>query len=108
MPGPIPSSYEREPHGPQARREKTETNHKHTRHHNKKDGCQVKGCKNEYRAKGYCATHYRMWKEGAFGKARYEKCSKEGCTKAMSKEGLCETHFNEKRGKAGAAAAPAS
>jgi len=77
----------------------------------KKDrACQVKGCKNEYRAKGYCDEHYREWKSGAFGKARYESCAKEGCSKPMVKEGLCETHWKEKRkpGEGAAAAAPAA
>jgi hypothetical protein len=90
---------------------KTEVSHKHAKHAGKaKKDCQVKGCKGEYRAKGYCDTHYRMWKTGAFGKSRYEACSKEGCNKEMSKEGLCATHFGEKRGKAApaGAAAPAA
>ena len=71
-----------------------EKNHKHARHHNKKGACQVKGCKEAYRAKGYCDTHYRMWKAGEFGKSRYEKCSKEGCTKAMSKESSSESKLS--------------
>lgn len=83
--------------------------HKHVKHTaRKKRECQVKGCKGEYRAKGYCDAHYRMWKNGEFGKARYQKCSKEGCTKAMSQEGLCQTHWAELRGKAAEAAAPAA
>lgn len=81
--------------------------HKHVRRVARKHECQVKGCKNAYRAKGYCDEHYRLWREGAFGKSRYQICSKEGCRKPMAKEGLCETHFAEKRGKGAEAAAPA-
>ena len=80
---------------------KTETNHKHLKHAGKgKKDCQVKGCKSDYRAKGYCAAHYKMWKDGEFGKARYESCTKEACNKAASREGLCVTHWKEKRAKA--------
>ena len=78
---------------------KTETNHKHVRHAGKKE-CQVKGCKNEYRAKGYCGTHYKMWKDGLFGKSRYESCSKEACNKVAAREGMCDAHWKEKRSKA--------
>ena len=87
---------------------KNEISHKHAKHAAKKRACQVKGCKNEYRAKGYCDEHYRMWRTGAFGGTRYQACSKEGCTKPTSKEGLCETHWAEKRGKGAAAEAPAA
>ena len=78
---------------------KTETNHKHVKHSGKKE-CQVKGCKVAYRAKGYCATHYQMWRNGEFGKSRYESCAKEACNKPTSREGLCVAHWKEKRAKA--------
>jgi chromosome segregation ATPase len=29
--------------------------------------CSVKGCKNAYRAKGYCGSHYQQWKRGTLG-----------------------------------------
>src|SRR5262245_32991093 len=89
---------------------KSTPDHKHVKHASRKRACQVKGCKNEYRAKGYCNEHYRVWRSGAWGKARYEACSKEACNKPMSKEGLCEAHWSEKRGKQApaAAAAPAA
>ena len=90
----------------------TATQHKHVKRtaRKKERACQVQGCKNEYRAKGYCDEHYREWKSGAFGRSRYESCAKEGCNKPMTKEGLCETHWKEKRkpGEGAAAAAPAA
>ena len=86
---------------------KTTTEHTHVKHASKKRACQVKGCKNEYRAKGYCDEHYKMWRKGAFGDARYQACFKEGCTKPTVREGLCQAHWNEKRGK-GAPAAEAA
>lgn len=90
-------------HKPDAK--KTEANHAHLRRQSKdKKACQVKGCKNAYRAKGYCSTHYTLWRKGEFGKTRYQICSKEACRKPQAKEGLCETHWAEKRKPAGAAA----
>lgn len=85
---------------------KATPNHTHQRRTARKHECQVKGCKNPYRAKGYCDEHYKLWRAGAFGKTRNQVCSKEGCRKPMVKEGLCETHWSEKRGKG--AAAPAA
>ena len=26
--------------------------------------CTVEGCKRPYRAKGYCVTHYKLWRRG--------------------------------------------
>lgn len=93
-------------HKPDAK--KTEASHKHVKRTSRKRECQVKGCKNEYRAKGYCDEHYKMWRKGAFGDAYYNICSKEACRKPQFKGGLCETHFAESTGKAAAAAAPAA
>lgn len=96
-------------HKPDAK--KTEEKHAHLKGAAKKRECQVKGCKNEYRAKGYCDRHYRLWKSGAFGDSRYRACSKENCNKPVSKAGLCETHWTEtyakSKGGEAAAAAPA-
>ena len=97
-------------HKPDAK--KTEANHKHVRHtaRGQKRACQVKGCKNAYRAKGYCNSHYKIWRGGTFGKARYNICSKEACRKPQEQEGLCGTHWAEKRkpGEAAPAAPPAA
>jgi hypothetical protein len=77
--------------------EKTE--HKHSRpsaHGAKKEHhCAVGGCKNAYRAKGYCSTHYGQWRRGKYGKARYDICTKAECKKAVFRHGRCEIHHNE-------------
>jgi len=56
--------------------------------------CSVEGCKRPYRAKGYCVTHYKLWRRGEVEghKARYKLCSKEGCKKPAGRYGLCEEH----------------
>lgn len=75
--------------------------HKHSRAAAKKARkehvCSVEGCKSPYRAKGYCATHYRVWRKGVFGKSRFILCSKAECKKPaeLGKKGLCETHYKE-------------
>ncbi len=81
---------------------KTEANHVHHKGGAKARACQVKACKNPYRAKGYCDSHYRLWRSGAFGDARYTACSKEGCNKPVAGEGLCETHRAEAKKPAAA------
>lgn len=57
--------------------------------------CQIKGCKREYRAKGYCGVHYKKWRNGEYGKARYTPCSDVGCFKpqAINRLGFCEDHY---------------
>ncbi len=81
-----------------------EATEKTTEAHN----CSVEGCKRPYRAKGYCVTHYKVWRRGEMEghKARYKLCSKEGCKKPAGRYGLCDEH----RGvaKEGEAAAPAA
>ncbi|MBI5494916.1 MAG: vegetative protein [Deltaproteobacteria bacterium] len=73
--------------------------HKHTRGAAKaarKDRkCSVEGCKNPYRAKGYCNGHYAHWRAGEYGKARFNTCSKPDCKKPVSLKGLCATHHKE-------------
>ena len=70
--------------------------------------CSKEGCKRPYRAKGYCVTHYKLWRRGELEghKSRYKLCSKEACKKAAGRYGLCDEH----RGgaKEEAAASPAS
>ena len=60
-----------------------------------KKSCRIKSCKREYRAKGYCSTHYRKWRQGAYGRARYTCCSDYGCFKpqGLGRHGYCEEHF---------------
>lgn len=57
--------------------------------------CKVSSCKREYRAKGYCNTHYKKWKKGAFGLARYKTCGDLDCRKPMvvNRHGYCEDHY---------------
>lgn len=96
---------------------KNEEKHQHTKHKARERKCQVSGCKEKYRAKGYCDRHYRMWRRGLFGKAFYRRCAQKGdkkCTKPHFQAGLCKDHFEElqkkraaKRGVAAPAAAPA-
>lgn len=57
--------------------------------------CQIKSCKREYRAKGYCGVHYREWRHGKFGRARYKTCSDKTCRTPMAhgRYGFCEEHY---------------
>lgn len=75
------------------------------------EGCKIKGCKREYRAKGYCVAHYRKWRQGEYGVARYKTCSSMDCRKpaVLNKHGLCEEHFQSYyvKGEKAAVAAPA-
>ncbi len=59
------------------------------------EDCQIKGCKREYRAKGYCRVHYKKWRRGEYGLARYKTCNANDCRKPMilNKHGYCEEHF---------------
>jgi hypothetical protein len=56
--------------------------------------CAKEGCKRPYRAKGYCVTHYKLWRRGELEghKARYKLCSKEACKKSAGRYGLCDEH----------------
>lgn len=67
---------------------------KHPRH---RGSCKVQNCKRTYRAKGYCGVHYKKWKRGEFGKARYRHCQANDCFKPMgqSRFGLCEDHYQK-------------
>ena len=57
--------------------------------------CKIQSCKRAYRAKGYCGFHYKEWRHGKFGVARYKPCKDNGCFKPMglSRHGYCEEHF---------------
>jgi hypothetical protein len=71
--------------------------------------CSKEGCKRPYRAKGYCVTHYKLWRRGELEghKARYKLCSKEACKKAAGRYGLCDEHRGSAKEEA-AAAPPAA
>lgn len=64
--------------------------------------CKIEGCKGGYRAKGYCTRHYRKWRQGEYGRARYKICTEENCRKPRFKGSLCEAHhkaLTEAKGK---------
>ena len=70
--------------------------------------CSVEGCKRPFRAKSYCFFHYKKWRQGEFGHARYRVCGKPECRTKTFKAGLCEKHFGEKYKKDAPAGAEAS
>jgi len=57
--------------------------------------CLIAKCKRAYRAKGYCRVHYKKWRQGAYGRARYKTCYDHGCLKPMveNRHGYCEEHY---------------
>lgn len=60
-----------------------------------KQNCKIASCKREYRAKGYCNAHYKKWRQGDFGLARYKTCGDFDCRKPMvvNRHGYCEDHY---------------
>jgi hypothetical protein len=70
--------------------------HKEVHHESReKMHCKIAKCKRRYRAKGYCVSHYREWRHGKFGRARYKICRDIGCLKpqGLNRHGYCEDHF---------------
>ena len=67
--------------------------------------CSKEGCKRPYRAKGYCVTHYKLWRRGELEghKARYKLCSKEGCKKPAGRYGVCDEHRGGEKAEGAAA-----
>ncbi len=57
--------------------------------------CKIKKCKRGYKAKGYCTFHYKEWRNGKFGLARYKTCGQMDCRKPMTvnRHGYCEDHY---------------
>lgn len=55
--------------------------------------CKIEKCTRQYRAKGYCEAHYKKWRSGEYGLARYKICKSEGCRKPLLKKGYCEAHY---------------
>ena len=72
--------------------------------------CTVDKCKRPYRAKGYCVTHYKLWRRGELEghNARYKICTKEGCRKPRAAASLCEEHRAAPASAEAPAAAPAA
>jgi len=79
----------------EAKEAKAEKKHHHAHVERKDCKCEVKGCKREYRAKGYCGTHYKKWRQGEYGHRRYTACSSTTCNKPQNKNrhGYCEEHY---------------
>lgn len=65
-----------------------------------KGTCKIEGCEKDVRGKGYCDRHYRAWRRGKLGKARYRSCNAEGCTKPAVRRVLCEEHYRSTYEKA--------
>jgi hypothetical protein len=57
-----------------------------------KGSCKFEGCAAAVVGKGYCARHYKRWREGSLPKARYKICSAEGCRKPRASGSKCEDH----------------
>lgn len=57
--------------------------------------CTIEKCNRSYRAKGYCQFHYKKWRHGEYGLARYKRCKDHGCTHPMvlNRHGYCEDHY---------------
>jgi hypothetical protein len=72
-----------------------------------KGTCKFEGCAAPVVAKGYCARHYKKWRQGALPKGRYKICTAEGCRKPRAAAGSkCEEH--RKASTTDAAAAPSA
>lgn len=72
-----------------------------------KGTCKFEGCEREAVGKGYCAGHYKKWRQGALPKARYKICTEEGCRKPRHVRAKCVEHAR-KPAPAASPAAPAA
>ena len=59
----------------------------------KKETCKIENCKQPVKGKGYCRKHYRKWRQGEYGNARYKICGEEGCRRPRFAKGYCEEHY---------------
>jgi len=62
--------------------------------------CSVEGCVRQYRAKGYCATHYRLWRNHGdpllgrpYVRSATGSCSIDGCERPHSGRSFCALHY---------------
>lgn len=61
--------------------------------------CQVDGCSQKHRARGYCALHYkRAHYRGEFSTTQ---CTVPGCTRTTYLRGYCGPHFHQARSHGG-------
>ena len=71
-----------------------------------KGNCKFENCAREASGKGYCARHYKQWRQGKLPKGRYKICTAEGCRKPRAAVGSkCEEHAKTPAGGETAAAA---
>ncbi|MBU6281247.1 vegetative protein, partial [bacterium] len=68
-----------------------------------KGSCKAEGCSKDVVGKGYCAVHYKKWRQGTLPKARYATCKHEGCRKKQVAFARCEEHQKKKPAAAEAA-----
>jgi len=72
-----------------------------------KETCKFEGCSGAVTGRGYCARHYKRWRQGALPKGRYKICTAEGCRKPRASGSKCAEHAKGKAAAAEAAAATA-
>ncbi len=71
--------------------------------------CKSADCEKPVVGKGYCAPHYRKWKQGELPKARYKTCVEENCLGRQVARARCAKHAGiEIPVAAEAAAAPSA
>jgi hypothetical protein len=72
-----------------------------------KGNCKVDACGKDVVGKGYCARHYKMWRQGKMPKARYDTCVAPECRAKAVNKMRCEKH-QKVQPAAEAAATPAA
>lgn len=50
--------------------------------------CEIDGCTNKSKARGYCPKHYQSWRRSNFG-----TCSIDGCENTEHARSLCKSHY---------------
>lgn len=61
-----------------------------------KGTCKLESCSGTVVGKGYCARHYKKWRQGTLPKGRYKTCTAEGCRKPRAAGSKCEEHGKPK------------
>lgn len=69
-----------------------------------KGTCKAESCDREVVGKGYCARHYKLWRQGKMPKARFKTCHAENCRKPQVGNGRCGEHQKKKAAPPEAAA----
>lgn len=62
--------------------------------------CTAEGCSRKHKARGWCQTHYMMFKRGSEvgpikprERNKPEQCIEEGCNEPVKAKGLCKAHY---------------